>query len=278
MKSKYLGITKIQVPEIGLGTWAYTGGIEPLRRGIELGAFLVDTAESYGTEEAVGAAISDIRNRVYLATKVSPTHLKKVDVLRAADASLKRLATDWIDLYQVHWPNPNIPIEETMSAMEHLVNNGKIRHIGVSNFSIDQLKEAKNALTKNVIISNQVQYSLLKRGIEKDLLPYCQKNGITIIAYSPLAIGLPNILSEDNNGVISKISENTGKTTAQVVLNWCTSKENVIAIPKANTIKHVEDSCGASGWRLQEKDLSLLDHTFKFALSSPVPTWESWEY
>ena len=274
MENRYLGLTKIQVPKIGLGTWAYTGGSKPIRRGIELGAFLVDTAESYGTEEAVGIAIKDIRNQVYLATKVSPTHLKKADVLRAADRSLKQLSTDWIDLYQVHWPNPNIPIGETMSAMEDLVDSGKIRHIGVSNFSVDQLKEAQNVLTKNIIVSNQVQYSLVKRRIETDLLPYCQKNGVTIIAYSPLGIGLPNILSKDTNHVIANISENTGKTTAQIVLNWCISKENVIAIPKANTIEHIEDSCSASGWRLEEKDLSLLDQTFKFALSNPDPIWE----
>ena len=114
MDHKQLGTTDIQVPEIGLGTWAYTGGAEPLQRGVDLGASLIDTAESYGTEEAVGAAIRGIRDRVFLATKVSPEHLRTADVLRAADRSLQRMGVDWIDLYQVHWPNASIPIEETM--------------------------------------------------------------------------------------------------------------------------------------------------------------------
>ena len=262
MDNKRLGTTDLQVPEIGLGTWAYTGGAEPLRRGVELGAFHLDTAESYGTEEAVGAAIRDIRDRVFLATKVSPDHLRTADVLRAADRSLQRLGVDWIDLYQVHWPNPSIPIEETMGAMDSLVEAGKVRYVGVSNFSVAQLKEAQEALTRAMVVSNQVEYSLTKRGIEDDLLPYCQENGVTVIAYSPLAEGLNNVLNRDKAGVIAKIAAAMGKSAAQIALNWCIAKENVIAIPKANTVAHVEEDCGASGWRLPKESLDLLDEAF----------------
>ena len=262
MDHKQLGTTDVQVPEIGLGTWAYTGGAEPLRRGVELGAFHIDTAEFYDTEEDVGRAIRDIRDRVFLATKVSPEHLRTADVLRAADRSLQRLGVDWIDLYQVHWPNPSIPIEETMSAMDSLVEAGKVRYVGVSNFSVAQLKEAQEALTRAAVVSNQVEYSLLKRGIEGDLLPYCQENGITVIAFSPLAEGLHNVLSKDKSGVINRIAAATGRTAAQIALNWCIGKENVIAIPKANTVAHVEEDCDASGWRLPKESLDLLDEAF----------------
>lgn len=263
MDHKQLGTTDIHVPEIGLGTSAYTGGAEPLQRGVDLGASLIDTAESYGTEEAVGAAIRGIRDRVFLATKVSPEHLRTADVLRAADRSLQRMGVDWIDLYQVHWPNASIPIEETMSAMDSLVEAGKVRYVGVSNFSVAQLKEAQKALTRATVVSNQVEYSLVKRDIEDDLLSYCQENGVTVIAYSPLAEGLRNILDRDKAGVIAKIAAATGKTAAQIALNWCIAKENVIAIPKANTVAHVEEDCDASGWHLPKESLDLLDEAFR---------------
>ncbi len=259
MDNKPLGDTAMQVPEIGLGTWAYTGGEGPLRRGIELGAFLIDTAESYGTEEAIGSAIQGIRDRVFLATKVSPEHFRSKDLLRAADQSLKRLGVDYIDLYQLHWPNPRIPIGETMGAMESLVESGKVRFIGVSNFSVMQVRQAQAVLSKARIVSNQVEYSLMKRDIEGELLPFCQENQITVIAYSPLAQGLDNITERDGMGVIEKIAAETGKTRAQIALNWCISKEPVIAIPKANSVAHIEDDCYASGWRLSTEHLGLLE-------------------
>src|SRR5689334_21031277 len=121
MQHKELGATGVMVPEVGIGVWRYSGGAEPLRRGIELGATLIDTAEVYGTEGVVGEAIAGIRSEVFVATKVSGNHLRRDDLLRAADASLKRLNTDYIDLYQVHWPNSAVPIRETMAAMASLV-------------------------------------------------------------------------------------------------------------------------------------------------------------
>ena len=173
MDLQELGGTGERIPDVGLGTWAYTGGSEPLRRGVELGAFLIDTAEAYRTEDAVGAAIEGIRGDVFVATKVSPSHFRRRDVHRACDESLKRLNVDVIDLYQLHWPNDRIPIAETMGAMEELVEAGKVRYIGVSNFSVQEMEEAQAALAKSRIASNQVEYSLTERSIEPDVLPYC---------------------------------------------------------------------------------------------------------
>ncbi len=131
MEFKRLSSTDVMVPEIGLGTWRYRGGVEPLRRGIELGATLIDTAEMYSTEGVVGEAIKDIRDQVFIASKVSGGHLRYEDVLRAADGSLSKLGIDQIDLYQIHWPNSSIPIHETMRAMEALVDRGLVRYVGV---------------------------------------------------------------------------------------------------------------------------------------------------
>jgi len=136
MELKELGRTGVKVPEIGIGVWRYRGGVEPLRVGLAMGAFLIDTAEIYGTEDVVGEVISGMRERVFIATKVSGQHLRYDEVLRAADASLKRLGTNYIDLYQIHWPGHFVPIQETMRAMETLVDRGMVKYLGVSNFYI----------------------------------------------------------------------------------------------------------------------------------------------
>jgi len=263
---KKLGATEVTLPEIGLGTWQYTGGTEPLRKGISLGAFHIDTAEIYGTEEVVGEAIKEQRARVFLATKVSGNNLKYDEVIRAAEGSLKRLRTDYIDLYQIHWPNPGVPIEETMRAIETLVDNGKVRFIGVSNFYVHDLEEAQASMRKYKIVSNQVKYSLLQRGIESDLLSYCQKNHITVIAYSPLAEGeltsKPLFKKRRAMAVLERIAKKTGKTMAQVALNWCLSKPNVISIPKSDNLDRVAENCGSSGWRLSSEQVEALDQVF----------------
>jgi diketogulonate reductase-like aldo/keto reductase len=150
MDQKELGRTGIHLPEIALGTSSYRGGAAPLRKGIELGAVFIDTAESYGSEENVGEALKGSRERVFIATKVSPAHFKRNDVLKAADQSLLRLQIDYVDLYRLHEPSPTIPIEETMAAMEELVNAGKVRFIGVGNFSVRQLKQAQAVMRKQI--------------------------------------------------------------------------------------------------------------------------------
>jgi aryl-alcohol dehydrogenase-like predicted oxidoreductase len=184
MICKELAKTGITLPELALGTWQYQGGVEPL------GANVIDTAESYGTEGVVRQAIQGIRHKVFLATKVSPRHFRRPDIIRAAEQSLKRLKTDYIDLYQLHWPNYTVPVGETMAAMEELVETGKIRFIGVSNFSASEIEKAQATLSKNRIVSNQVRYNLVDRTIEHGLLQYCEAKQITVLAFSPLANGL----------------------------------------------------------------------------------------
>lgn len=267
MEYRELGRSGVKIPEIGVGVWQYRGGVEPLRRGIELGANLIDTAEIYGTEGVVGEAIKGMRDRVFLATKMSGDHLRRKDVLKAADASLKRLGTDVIDLYQVHWPDSRVPIEETMGAMEELVDAGKVRYVGVSNFSVQELKAARQAMKKHAIVEDQVLYNLLDRDIERDLLPYCQEQGVTILAYSPLARGAittkPLLRHRAAFDALQTVARETGKTVAQVALNWCNSHPMVVSIPKSNHVQRVEENCGASGWRLTPAQVEALDRAFK---------------
>jgi len=264
MLLRELGNSGIRLPEIGFGTWNYGGGVEPLRTAIEYGACLIDTAEAYGTEEIVGKAIKRQRDRAFLATKVLPRNFRECDLIAAPETSLRRLGTDYIDLYQLHWPNLTIPIEEPMKGMEKLVDEGKVRFIGVSNFSVRDLINAQAVISKQRIVANQVRYSLIERTIEGGLLQYCQKNGITVIAYSPLATGLGNIRAADPKGVVRRVAEASCKSSAQVALNWCISKEEVIAIPKASTVAHVLEDIGASGWKLKPELAQLLEERMRY--------------
>jgi diketogulonate reductase-like aldo/keto reductase len=257
MQKKRLGKTHVEIAEVGLGTWEYKDGIEPLRLGISLGANFIDTAEMYRTEDKVGEAIKG--QDVFLATKVSPNHFHYDDVIRAAEASLKRLKVKTIDLYQLHWPNPSIPIAETMRAMEHLVSQGMIKYIGVSNFSVEQMKEAQGSLSKNEIVSNQVEYNLNERSIEKDVLPYCASKNITVIAYSPLTRGA---IIGGRSQVLEEICSKYNKTRSQVVLNWLLCKDPVVVIPKSDNPDHVRENCGASDWRLSTADQKKISDEF----------------
>jgi diketogulonate reductase-like aldo/keto reductase len=262
-----LGSTVATVPEIGVGVWRYGGGVEPLRRAIELGAYLIDTAEAYGTEKVVGEAIRNIRDHVFIATKVSGSHLRHDEVLRAAEASLKRLNIDYIDLYQIHWPNSLVPIDETMRAMEALVDRGLVKYIGVSNFSSADLRAAQAAMTKYPIASNQVLYNLNRRQIETDLMPYCAANQITILAYTPLDSGrLARDAGSSSNpaamAVLEQVAAETHKSNAQVALNWCVAHPGVVAIPKSDKAERVAENCGAAGWHLSAGHMELLDQAF----------------
>jgi diketogulonate reductase-like aldo/keto reductase len=266
MELQQLGNTGVMVPEIGLGTWKYRGGVEPLQRGMALGAYLIDTAEIYRTEDVVGQAIQGLRECVFLATKVSGAHLRPDEVLRAAEGSLRQLRTDVIDLYQIHWSNARVPIKETMQAMEALVDRGQVRYIGVSNFSVRELRAAQEAMTKYPIVSNQVLYNLNRREIERDLLPYCQEHQITILAYTPLDDGrlaAPSRLRRSQGTrVLEQVASEVQKTLAQVALNWCTAHPNVIAIPKSDRVDRTVENCQASGWRLSPAQLQRLDEAF----------------
>lgn len=258
MEFKKLGSSQVQVSVIGLGTALYSGGIEALRAGLDHGACLIDTAERYGSEEVVGQAIQGARKDVFLATKAAPRNFRRRDLIAAAENSLRRLSTDYIDLYQLHWANYTVPIEETMSAMEELVDAGKIRFIGVSNFNLWYLKKAQQALRRHKIVSNQVSYSLIERSIELDLLDYCRQNEISILAYSPLGTRFAALKAADHNAVLTQIAQRIGKTEAQIALNWVIAKDQVIALVRASNAAHAIEDCGASGWRLSQSDYELL--------------------
>ncbi len=270
MNRKPLGQTGVMLPEIGLGTWSYQAGPETLRRGLDAGALFVDTAESYGSEAVVGEAIAGQRERVFLATKVSRANLRREAVLQAAEASLRRLRTDHIDLYQIHEPNKEIPVEETLGAMEELVKAGKVRFVGVSNFSVEELQQARKALGSLPIVSNQVRYNLADRTIESGLLAYCQANQITVIAYSPLGRELQRIRDCDPQGILEATAREAGRTVPQVVLNWCLCHDAVVAIPKGSTADHVLENCGASGWRLTPEQFQRLNDGLKFRRRSAL--------
>jgi len=278
MEYKELGKSGMKIPVLGLGTWGIGGlssrntqrddeDLRALRLGLELEMRFIDTAEMYSgghSEELVAKAVKPEREKVFIATKVSPEHLRHDDVIKACESSLKRLETNYIDLYQVHWPNPSIPISETMKAMEHLVAEGKTRHIGVSNFSVQQTREAQQALSKSSLASNQVEYSLLDRSIEPNLLTYADKENITIIAYTPIAKGR---ISEGGRGerwqILDQITSKYNKTRTQVALNWLIAKKPVVAIPKAGSLDHVRENAGAVGWQMSKTDHEMLSEAFR---------------
>ena len=237
-----------------------------MQRGIELGAAFMDTAEMCRTEDQVGEAIRGIRDHIFLATKVSASHLRRDDLLRAANNSLRLLGEDVIDLYQIHWPSHSVPIRETMAALEELVDRGTVKYISVSNFSVAQLQEAQSVMSKYPVVSNQVLYNLKSRHIERDLIPYCQENKITVIAYTPLAdgslAGKSRLLSDKRGAVMEEVAQESGKTPAQVSLNWCLTRPPVVVIPKTNSVARTEENCGATGWRLSADQLRRLDEAF----------------
>ncbi len=216
------------------------------------------------TEEVIAKALENRRDSVFLATKVSPEHLSSEDVPKACDASLRRLRTEYVELYQAHWPNPRIPIAETMKAMERLVRDGKVRFIGVSNFSVEQTRQAQEALSTVDVVSNQVEYSLLDRSIEANLLPYAEKEHITIIAYSPLARGqiAMGSVREDRWRTIDEVAAKVGKTRNQIALNWLITKQSVVAIPKSANAAHLSENLGAQGWKLPHEDYDALSRAF----------------
>jgi diketogulonate reductase-like aldo/keto reductase len=267
MQLKELGATGTMVPEVGIGVWRYGGGVEPLRKAIDLGANLIDTAEVYGTEGVVGQAIKGIRDQVLVASKVAGNHLRHDEVLKACEASLKRMDISCIDLYQIHWPAGHVPITETMGAMEQLADRGMIKYIGISNFSTAETRDALAAMKNHPVVSNQVIYSLNRRGIEHDLVPFCRQNHVTIIAFTPLDSGrLAKRARYESNSkgmrALEQIANETARTLAQVALNWITAKPGTVTIPKSDHVERVEENCGASGWRLSADQLRSLDEAF----------------
>src|SRR2546425_4861358 len=276
MQFRPLGRTDESIPVVGLGTWGIGGemgpdssrdeaGIEALRLGLDLEMRFIDTAEMYGaghSEEVVARALKGRRDKVFVASKVSPRHFAYDDVLGAAKRSLKRLGLKQMDLYQLHWPNPNIPISETMKAMEKLVSDGLTRHIGVSNFSVEQMKEAQQSLSHEKIVSNQVEFSLIDRSVEARILPYCQKESLTLIAYSPLGQGKIPRGRGSSFKVLDDIAGKLGKSRSQVALNWVLQHDSVVTIPKAANADHIKENAEAAQWKLDSQDYQKLAKAF----------------
>ena len=254
-----------KVTSIGMGTWGIGGkespdysrdkeSVEVLRHGLEIGINLIDTAEFYGaghSEELVGKAIEGFeREEIFIISKVWPTHFGYSEAKKAARRSAKRLGT-YIDLYLLHWPGDSWErIEETLHALEELVDEGLIRYIGVSNFDLDLLKRSQEAMRKYEIVSNEVRYSLKDRWPETSgLLDYMEREKMALIAYTPLEKG-----TLARNSCLAEIGKVYGKTAAQVALNYLIWEENVVAIPKAGSKAHLEENFGAMGWRLSKED------------------------
>lgn len=301
MQQVTLGKHGPKVSEIGIGMWQAGGKAwgddvadrncqKAMERAVELGVNLFDTAEVYGSghsEEVVARAIREVgRDRVFIATKVSGDHLHATDVVKACRGSLRRLGIREIDLYQVHWPAlwDQVPLAETMKALEGLVKRGKIRHIGVSNFAVRDLEEARGALSREDIASDQVQYSMLHREPEDGLLPYCQRQGIGILAWSPIAKGLlaakysatrrpkdrirgDDALFKPANirtmqplfRVLRDAAQAHGKTPVQVALRWLADHPGVVPIPGVKRPAQAEENAGAAGWSLTDSERSSLD-------------------
>ena len=271
MTRKKLGLSALHVSAIGLGTWGMGGRfhadksrdeywLDSLDKAARNGVTFIDTAENYGaghTEEVLGSFKSFPREQLQIATKVSPENLDYQSIIQAAERSLSRLQTDYIDLYQLHWPNPKIPLSESIGAMDKLVDDGKIRAIGLSNFSLKQLKEAIK-VSRHGIAAIQVEYNLLDRTVENALLPFCESNSISVIAYSPLDQGRRQI-HRQHLTLIERIAGQHDKTPEQVILNWLASKPAVIPIPGAASLDHVEQNAKALDFTLEKWDLKAID-------------------
>ena len=253
------------VPALGQGTWMIaerpdrrSQEIAALREGVELGMPLIDTAEMYGegaAEELVREAVAGLRDRVFLVSKAYPQNASRARLPRACEASLKRLAVERLDLYLLHWRG-NVPLSETVEAMERLVEAGKIARWGVSNLDTDDMQELLEAGGEGCA-TNQILYNLSRRGPEFGLLPWLRHHSVPLMAYSPVEQGR---LVE--HSALRDIADRKNVTPAQVALAWLLRQRDVIAIPKASTVAHVRDNRAAADLELDDEDLAALDRAF----------------
>ncbi|MCK4455921.1 MAG: aldo/keto reductase [Thermoplasmata archaeon] len=290
-----LGKSDLKVSRIGLGGLQFgTQGYgiseedvmrETINRAIDNGINFIDTAEVYafgGSERVIGETIKDRGDRddLVIATKVYPENLRYNEVLKAADASLKRLQTDVIDLYQIHHPNPVVPMTETSKAMDELLEAGKVRYVGVSNFDASLTQLAVDSIKNGEVISNQIECSLIVRDIERETLPFLRDAGIVTIAYSPLAMGLltgkydesTELPKEDRRanlalfkkgnlkqlesltGMMREIADAHDASVAQVALNWLLRSDDVFPIPGAKSPEQAESNASAAKWERSGRD------------------------
>jgi len=254
------------VQVLGQGTWKMgedgrrrAGEVNALKLGLDLGMTLIDTAEMYasgGAEEVVAEAIAGRRDELFLVSKVLPSNASRAGVARACGNSLKRLRTDRIDLYLLHWPG-SVPLSETVEAFEALKKAGKIRHWGVSNFDTDEMEELTGLSSGDHVQTNQVLYNLSRRGPEFDLAPWSRQRGIPIMAYSPVEQG-----ALARNSRLETIAARHNATAAQIALAWVMAQPGVIAIPKASSQEHVRQNVASLDIKLTAEDLAELDRAF----------------
>ncbi|MGH2349259.1 MAG: aldo/keto reductase [bacterium] len=269
MIRRAFGWTGVQVSVVGQGTWNMERddrkeAVAALRAGLEAGMTHLDTAEIYGSgrvEELVAEAIAGRRDEVFLVSKVWPHNASTEGTVQACERSLRRLGTDRLDLYLLHWPSRH-PIEDTIRAFERLVADGKIAFFGVSNFDVDDLEAAQAAAGPRRIACNQVLYHLQERAIEHAVLPWCERHEVAVVAYSPFGSGdFPSPRSAGGK-VLKEIADAYGATPHQVVLAFLLRRASVFAIPKAARAAHVRDNAAASGLTLSPADLERIDGAF----------------
>jgi myo-inositol catabolism protein IolS len=305
MQQRRLGSSPVSVSEIGLGTWGMSGAfwgtaddVESIRvvhRALELGLTLIDTAEAYGhghAEEVLGKALVGRRDKAVIATKVAPNHLAPNELEGALEGSMKRLRTDYVDIYFVHWPSPDFPIGPTIEVLERLRARGRIRAVGVSNFGPAEMDAARSHGTIDVL---QPPYNMLWREIEAAILPYCRSHNIGVMPYSGLAQGLltgtlsrhsvfaegderrttvlfqPGIYERALDAVdgLRPIAARYGKTVPQIAVQWLTSSRPGVSSPLlgARTVREIEENCGSVGWTITPQDVAAIDR-----LTSPIWT------
>lgn len=254
---------KALVPVLGQGTWNLNGdrrqAIAALRRGIELGMTHIDTAEMYGDAEVIIAeAIAGKRDGLFIVDKVLPSNASRKGTIAACERSLKRLKTDRIDCYLLHWRG-SYPLEDTVAAFEELVEKGKILSWGVSNFDVDDLEEVFQLNAS--IACNQVLYHLNERAIEHAVIPWCEKHKVAVVAYSPFGSG-SNGGNFPRSKVLDEVAARHKATPRQVALSFLTRNPAVLAIPKAGNPKHTEENAGGSALKLSTQDLQALEKAF----------------
>ena len=267
MKQRKFGGSGPEVSVIGQGTWYIDRGhrqtaVDALRRGLDLGMTHIDTAEMYGDAELVVAeAVAGRRDEVFLVSKVLPSNASRPGTITACERSLARLKTDRLDCYLLHWRG-SYPLADTVAAFEQLRDAGKIRSWGVSNFDIDDLDEMLAVAGKGRIACNQVLYHLQERAIEHAVIPWCERHGVAVVAYSPFGHNeFPSPRSKAGE-VLQKIAEAHGASPRQIALSFLTRDAQVFAIPKASTSEHAADNAAAGKVTLNESEIATLDKAF----------------
>lgn len=271
MRKIIIGKNGDKIPVIGQGTWGiksfrnknyYEDWKDSIRKGIELGLTHIDTAEFYGhgvSEKIVGQVISEYtRDDLFITTKLFPMHFSIKTMKKAANKSLKRLGIKYIDLYLIHWPSPFISIKKQMKVLEDLKNEGKVRNIGVSNFSVDQFKKALSYLRNSELVNNQLPANISKQTHIEKSLPFYQENGIIMTAYSPLGHNGFSDLKGELKKKIEKVANVHNASIQQIAIAWLINHANVITIPKSFKVEHVEANAKAADIKLTEEEVRLL--------------------